>query len=149
MNNRNEPQFHLHIHEGASAEAVRAAAEVFVAGGAAVDAEPEPEVEAGSVDLSAEARDDYTRRAYLESGGKAKPLLEFLADNPGRVISFPEISEHLGFDTPRSLPGLLGSFGRRAKHRYEGFKPFVTTWDNENWFLMMDSHCAGIIDSVR
>lgn len=150
MSKANESQIHLHIHEGASPEAVRAAAEVLVLRGE-VQEESAEEASGGQPDpeVSDEKRAEYVRRAYEESSGMAKPLLEFLADNPERLIPFPEVSQHLGYETARSLPGLLGSFGRRAKHRYEGRWPFAAREIGDQWHLMMSSENAEIVNSLR
>lgn len=143
MEESSERELHIHIHEGASPEAVRAAVQTVQAGG--------PRIK-GSIDTPEVDPDKlatYTARAYTDSTGQAKPLLEFMADNPERLIPYTEISAHLGFPTARSLPGLLGSFGRRAKHRYEGKKPFDEVWENNQWHLRMSKANADIINGLR
>ena len=86
----------------------------------------------------------------VESSGNMKPLLEFLAANPDRWIPFTEASEALGFDSPRSMPGLLGSFGLRSNHRYDGRWPFETNeHDDGGWHMRMDARAAEAILALR
>lgn len=136
---------HIHIHAGVDPEAARAAVEAA----RAINGQPAAPaaVEATAVDEEKYRR--YVERAYTESDGRAKPLLEFLADNPGRDIPYTEVSKALGFATNRSLPGLLGSFGRRAKHRYEGIKPFEAFRIEGWWHVRMPPENAEIINALR
>ena len=76
-------------------------------------------------------------------------MLEYLADNPERSIPFPEVSAHLGFDNPRSLPGLLGALGRRANHRYGGNWPFKAIEQDGTWHLWISQKAADIINGLR
>jgi hypothetical protein len=146
-----ESSVHIHIHEGVSPEtaaaAVRAAQGTY-AGSAQRDGQA-PTATAAAEGTSSDEFAEYVRRAYVDSSGQAKPLLEFLADNPERMVSMPEVSSHLGFPTPRSLPGLLGAFGRRAKHRYNGVKPFDAHQDGDTWFLHMSQEAADVINGLR
>lgn len=145
MSQAPEVHLHLHIHEGASPDAARAAAEALR------DERPQtvkPVAETGSSN-DPDRTVEYVRRAYLDSEAKAKPLLEFLADHPERLVPYPEMSEHLGFATSRSLPGLLGAFSRRADHRYGGMQPFEKTWTLDGWCLRMSKENAAIINAVR
>lgn len=146
MSQPTEVNIHLHIHEGTSEAAARAAAEALRGSGEepgeSLGAETSPQVEES-------VRREYVGRAYAESEGKAKPMLEFLADNPDRLIPYSEISAHLGFDTARSLPGLLGSFGKRANHRYEGVWPFEAIFQHDGWNMRMTAEDAEIINALR
>jgi hypothetical protein len=142
MSKGTEVNIHLHIHEGASPEAVRAAVEAI---GQKDAVEPRPERGTGDQDQL----EELVRRAYLDSEEKAKPLLEYLADNPGREVPYPEISEHLGFPTSRSLPGLLGAFSRRAEHRYGGVQPYERRHTPAGWCLYMDAENAELIKELR
>ena len=78
-----------------------------------------------------------------------KPLLEFLAANPDRWIPFTEASAALGFDSQRSMPGLLGSFGLRSNHRYGGRWPFETDQHDDLWHMRMDARVAEAIQALR
>ena len=126
-------EIHLHFHEGVSPEVVVAAVEAAKQsnGSSALEAaEPEPQPEP-----SGDERRNLIERAFTESqdDGSMRPLLLFLASQPERKVPYTKISEHLGYDTARSLPGLLGAFGRRSQHRYNGFKPFSAIWENDSW----------------
>ena len=150
MPNPSENSIHIHIHEGVSPETAAAAvraAQTPIADGSRGSSHAVTATAAGST--SSDEFTEYVRRAYVDSSGQAKPLLEFLADNPERMVSMPEVSSHLGFPTPRSLPGLLGAFGRRAKHRYNGVKPFDAHQDGDTWFLHMSQEAADVINGLR
>lgn len=145
--NNKQVHIHLHVHEGASPDAVRAAAEALGDGlepGVSTTAH-DPASKPGADDRHAE----YVRRAYTESEWNAKPLLEFLANNPDRLIPYTEVTEALGFPSSRSLPGLLGSFTRRADHRYEGIQPFDRRDTLDGWCLYMSKENAAIINEAR
>jgi len=149
MSNSND--FHLHLHEGVSAEAARVAVEAYYAAQAArngTTASPRVEVEADEPedDMSAEDLAALATRAYEESWGNMKPLMEYLADNPDRLVSYTEASEALGFPSKLSMPGLLGAFGRRANHRYGGAWPFEKAiWaDDDSNFLMSEAAAEAI-----
>ena len=147
MSQGNEVHFHLHVHEGASPDAVRAGAEAFREERARVTESVDGNGDASGRDSDRNA--EYVRRAYTDSEWTAKPLLEFLADNPERLIPYTEVSEHLGFPTSRSLPGLLGAFSRRADHRYEGVQPFEKRDTLDGWCLFMSKENAEIINAAR
>jgi hypothetical protein len=144
MPKSNEVNIHLHIHEGASPEAVRAAIEAI-----GEKSETGGDREGGTGADWGERDAELVRRAYLDSEEKAKPLLEYLADNAGREIPYPEISEHLGFPTSRSLPGLLGAFSRRADHRYGGVQPYERRETPAGWCLYMTEENAELIKELR
>jgi predicted restriction endonuclease len=76
-------------------------------------------------------------------------LFEHLADNPERLIPFPEVSDHMGFDNARSLAGLLGAFGRRANHRYGGNWPFEAIKQDGIWHLFLSQKAADIVNGLR
>jgi len=77
-----------------------------------------------------------------------KPLLDFHAANPDRWIPFTEASAALGFDSQRSMPGLLGSFGLRSNHRYGG-RSFETSQHDDLWHMRMDERVPEAIQAVR
>lgn len=137
-------EVHIHIHEGASPDSVAAAVRAAVDSGNGAVA---------SITKGADQKDDeqqrvYWERAYKESEGEATPLIKFLVDNPERLIPYPEVSKHLGFASPRSLPGLLGAFGRRAAHRYKGTWPFERKLVGDEYHLYMSKEAADAIRSV-
>jgi hypothetical protein len=59
------------------------------------------------------------QRAYRESADRMRELLEFLAGNPNREVSAPELADAIeakyGWNT---VAGMLGAFGRRSVNRY-------------------------------
>jgi len=75
---------------------------------------------------------ELVRRMFNESdldGGQQR-LMRHLAKSPdvwhytselGAVLS----REHGG----RAVAGMMGAFGRRAKHRYKSLKPWASEWD--------------------
>ena len=64
-------------------------------------------------------------RIYLESEPKFRKIMLSVADrvDPEQPLWYTEVTTAIGWPTPRSLPGALGAYGRRAKHRYKGFWP--------------------------
>jgi len=139
MKQSKEVDVHIHIHEGASPEAVRAAVEAACSGAE----------ESLGTSRSGDSTAELVRRSYEDSVEKAKPLLDFLAANPDREVPYTEVSEHLGFKTSRSLPGLLGAFSRRADHRYGGFQPFAKKLDGDVSRFVMPTEYANIINEIR
>lgn len=148
-------EFHLHLHDGVSPEAVTAAIKTWgqIRPQALIDEpdsdlKPEEELEA-EPEQDPEALAKLARRAYKESDGNMGPLLEFLAKNEERWIPFVEASEALGFKTARSMPGLLGAFGRRANHRYGGKWPFETAYrDGGAAFMRIEAPAAAALREV-
>ncbi len=140
-------EIHLHIHEGASPATAEAA--VRAALGTGTDGAL---LVSGGAEANDERRREYWARSYNESQedseGKARPLLKFLARNPERLIPYTEVSKALGYTNTRSLPGLLGAFGRRADHRYEGVRPFERTWANGQWHLRMSKDAAEVVSGL-
>lgn len=57
----------------------------------------------------------------------------------------------MGWTKPRSLPGALGAYGRRAKHRYGGFWPFTRSRDVATWsyYLEMDPDDAAFLRDLH
>lgn len=152
----NSNEFHLHIHEGATPEAVRTAVETYNSGRVPDTGVAIPETEPGedgppADSLTDEAMTALAVRAYAESEGNAKPLLEYLAEHPDRLVSYTEASEALGFPSKQSMPGLLGSFGKRANHRYGGIWPFDKgIWANgDSNFLMTEVAASAIRGAHR
>lgn len=150
---RNE--FHLHIHEGAPLDAVRVAVETYNSGQPGDSVAPTADMDGmeedeASQEVSTEALVALATRAYTESEGNMKPLLEFLAENPDRLVSYTEASEALNFPSNLSMPGLLGAFGRRANHRYGGAWPFKKAiWANEDSNFLMTEIAANAIRDAR
>jgi hypothetical protein len=69
-------------------------------------------------------------RMYEESEGTHRRLLDYLAAHAGQWTFTGELSDALGVATGRKgMAGVFGAFGRRAKHRYGGAKPWDMAWD--------------------
>jgi hypothetical protein len=143
-----DQHIHLHFHGAVEPDVVRAAIEA-AQGGSGMSTGSVSEFISNGKPPDPEGFREMVKRAYLDSNYTAKPLLEFLADNPDRAIPYTEISQALGYPTNRSLPGLLGAFGRRAKHRYGGAKPFVEEHHNGSWHLRMGQDAADVINGLR
>ena len=141
MLDNQETHIHVHIHQGVSPEVAGAA----IAGLGAL-AGSDATIELGH---SEEPEDGGTtsviRLAYDESTGRARSLLKYLAENPGERIPYSDVSEALDLDSPRSLPGLLGSFTRRAQDQYGGFKPFESVKIGNQWYLKMPVEVARVV----
>jgi|SRR6187399_193611 len=75
-------------------------------------------------------------RMYRESEPAHRRLLEYLAGRPGQWLDSQAVADGLGLPYGRkSLAGSLGAFGRRADHRYDGLKPFESSWDPERYLV--------------
>jgi len=69
-------------------------------------------------------------RMYLDSEERHRRLLDYLAGRAGDWVYTSEIAEALGVTTgSKGMAGVFGAFGRRAKHRYGGAKPWELAWD--------------------
>lgn len=79
------------------------------------------------------AKPEELKRIYLESEPRFRKLMLLIANRPDPEVPMlmTEVTEKMGWDSPRSLPGALGAFGRRTKHRYEDAWPFVRAYDHE------------------
>jgi hypothetical protein len=74
---------------------------------------------------------------YRDSEERHRALLETLADAEGKWLYTVELAKALGVETgSKGMAGTFGAFGRRAKHRYKGLKP----WDSE-WEPIRDEAC--------
>jgi len=64
------------------------------------------------------------QRAYRESADRMRDLLKYLAWNPNREVSAPELADAIeakyGWNT---VAGMLGAFGRRSVNRYGRDQP--------------------------
>ncbi|HEV3035902.1 MAG TPA: hypothetical protein VGX72_14075 [Solirubrobacteraceae bacterium] len=70
------------------------------------------------------------RRMYAESQPRHRELMKLLAEHPGEWLYTNQIASALKLPHgSSSAAGMLGAFGRRATHRYEGLKPWVSEWD--------------------
>jgi hypothetical protein len=92
--------------------------------------------------------EELVRRMYDDSFGRHRRLLRYLAANADRWISSKELAEALELPSgSKSVAGMFGAFGRRAKHRYGGAKPWKFSWDSEQGenSYRMTSEVAGWI----
>lgn len=72
-------------------------------------------------------------RMYEDSFARHRRLLTYLADRSDRWVSSRELTQALELPSgSKSVAGMFGAFGRRAKHRYGGAKPWDVDWDREN-----------------
>ncbi len=138
-----ETHIHIHIHEGVSPEV---AGRVITALQQLTGMEDELTIELGR---SGEPEDggaaSLVRTAYSESSGRARAMLEYLAENPGKPIAYGEVADALDLDSARALPGMLGSFTRRAQDQYGGFKPFESVRIGNQWYLKMPVEVAKVV----
>ncbi len=143
MLDNKETHIHIHIHEGVSPEV---AGRVITALEALTGMEDEVMVELGrSDDPEDTGAASLVRTAYNESTGRARAMLEYLAENPGQPIPYGEVADALDLDSARALPGMLGSFTRRAHEQYGGFKPFESVRIGNQWYLKMPVEVAKVV----
>ncbi len=71
------------------------------------------------------------RRMYDESEKPHRRLMLLMAEHPDEWRYSSEIAADLELEHgARGLAGMLGAFGRRAKHRYGAQKPWRSEWDS-------------------
>ncbi len=84
-------------------------------------------------------------RIYKESEPKFRNIMVLVASRaePGQPVPFAEISEAIGWTSPRSLAGALGAYGNRANHRYDGAWPMVrVALERDNRYFTMPAELA-------
>jgi hypothetical protein len=92
-------------------------------------------------------------RMYLDSEPRHRHLLEALASEAGQWVFTAELAKELGVTSgSKGMAGIFGAFGRRAKHRYQGAKPWNSEWDpvhGEARYQMTPEVAAWIIAAAR
>ena len=74
---------------------------------------------------------ELVRRMYEESQPAHRRLFKYLAERPDTWIHSDALAQGLKLQGgSKSLAGMLGAFGRRAKHRYNGLRPYISEWDH-------------------
>jgi hypothetical protein len=91
---------------------------------------------ASAVVRSSEWTQDEVIRAYRESHGHMKGVLDYLAARPGQPVRSDELYQALGL-TSDQFKGVMGSWGKRSKNRYEKNQWFFDgTWNPESWMVV-------------
>ncbi|MFL5913052.1 MAG: hypothetical protein ACJ768_21100 [Gaiellaceae bacterium] len=91
-------------------------------------------------------------RAYRESDGAFRRLLDYLAERPGEPVTTKQLAAGIGLERgTASLAGMLGAYGRRARNRYGGFWPFSKAYNpvEESNELVMADDVAEAIRQLR
>jgi hypothetical protein len=95
---------------------------------------------------------ELIRRMYVESESEQRRLMRLMADSPDAWRYSKELAQDLGLlHGARGLAGMFGAFGRRAKHRYGGQKPWESRWDaarEENRYRMTADNAAIIAETA-
>lgn len=103
--------------------------------------------------MSTDEREALLTRIYDESEPPFRRLMMLAAkrDDPTSPVSFRDVSQDMGLSTTRSLPGVLGAFGRRTKHRYGGYSPLRRRWDPAagSWFMSMEAEVAAFLRALH
>jgi hypothetical protein len=95
--------------------------------------------------------DQMLRRIYEDSLEPHRRLMNLMAEHPDEWRYSSEIAADLELEHgARGLAGMLGAFGRRAKHRYSGLKPWESRWDSarEEMRHMMPTNVAEAIQAL-
>ena len=143
MRDSKETHIHIHFHEGVSPEV---AGRVITALEALTGMEDEVTIALGKSDGAEDSgAAGLVRTAYNESTGRAKAMLEYLAENPGQPVPYGEVAAALDLESARALPCMLGSFTRRAQNQYGGFKPFESVRIGNQWYLKMPVEVAKVV----
>lgn len=117
----------------------------FVYGSAEATEAMPPEPEASPETEWKLADVDQLERIYKESEPKFRKLMLLVAERPDPTAPLPyeEATAAMGWTSPRSLPGALGAYGRRTKHRYDGAWPMLREKDaSDYWSLTMPTELA-------
>src|SRR5690348_15571240 len=94
------------------------------------NAPPVAPEQSGSEDNIPERDEALITRMYMDSESRHRRLLKALAAEAGRWVFTAELAKSLGVKSgPKGMAGIFGAFGRRAKHRYGGQKPWESEWD--------------------
>ena len=103
--------------------------------------------------MSDQQRNELLTRIYDESEPTFRRLLMLAAEreDPTLPVSFKDVTADMGWPTARSLPGALGAFGRRTKHRYGGYFPLRREWDETawSWFMSMEADVAHFLRELH
>lgn len=94
---------------------------------------------------------DLIERIYSESYDQHRKLFKYLAAHPGEWFYSDALAEALELPNGnKSLAGMLGALGRRAKHRYNGLRPLVSEWDQDAGQMrhMMTGEVAKVIAAL-
>ena len=95
--------------------------------------------------------DQMVRRIYDDSLEPHRRLMRLMAVHPDEWRYSGEIAADLELENgARGLAGMLGAYGRRAKHRYGGLKPWESQWDSarEEMRHMMPGSVAEVIRTI-
>jgi hypothetical protein len=87
-------------------------------------------------------------RIWNESGKTLRKVMKYLASRPGEAVGADEVAREIyGSAKGHKLAGAMGAFGRRAKGRYEGKKPFTVKFNAEanRWEYTMAKEVAARI----
>lgn len=116
-------------------------------GGASEGTEPDDTMVRPDLDA------ELAARMFIESEARHRSLLLLLAENPGKWLYTSDLANGLGITTgSKSMAGMFGAFGRRAKHRYQGLKPWNIDWDetrNEARYIMEPQTSKWILDAAE
>jgi len=82
-------------------------------------------------DSEVSLNESLVSRMYFDSEERHRALMDYLASRPETWVYTSELAEALGVSTgTKGMAGVFGAFGRRAKHRYGGAKPWEMAWDS-------------------
>lgn len=105
------------------------------------------------IEVPASQGEALLRQMYLESEGEQRRLMRLMAERPDEWRYSKELAADLRLPKgTRGLAGMFGAFGRRAKHRYGGQKPWEVNWDaarEENRYRMPADIAATILDAAQ
>jgi hypothetical protein len=100
-------------------------------------------------DAKPELTEAVVARMYADSLATHRSLLEYFAARPDGWIGTSELAKALSLDG-KGIAGTLGAFGNRAKHRYDGLKPWDHRWDDKGGEVVykMSPEVAGWIEAA-
>jgi len=93
--------------------------------------------------------DEQVREAYLEGSVLQRRIWEELAQEPGKPITWSELSDRLEVSR-HAVPGSIKQFLDRAKERYEEKRPHheAKSVEHNQWWIWLDERVARIIREV-
>lgn len=99
--------------------------------------------------ISQESPEELIIRAYNESHGHMKAVLDYLIENPDKEMTVKDLSNYVNLDSFQ-FRGVLGAFGRRCSSHYKTKDLlFQVKRRGNKYFYVMPKQIAEIINREK